>query len=197
MATNVSWNQHLITQEIFDLPCALKAAKSFDAVNWKASSFLQKLRPKSNCLRIYGELVSKEFSFQFSRKCKTHRSVIKCLVQLKIYLCCAATEPFLVRACSKVVTQRVRNREPSRVPSQKVLQSLKFRKLRHRREKMLQYNHSYFSKCHSKQSIIRLNKVVIPLAQCSANTFATFFGARSQITTFQLLVVSFFVSYDS
>ena len=94
----------------------------------------------------------------------THRSAIKCLVQLKIYLCCAATESFLVQACSKVVTQRVRNREPSRVPSQKVLQSLKFRKLRHKREKMLQYNHSYFSQCHSKQSIIHLNKVVIPLA---------------------------------
>ena len=29
----------MITGEIFDLPCALKAPKSFDAVDWKVNSF--------------------------------------------------------------------------------------------------------------------------------------------------------------
>ena len=69
----------MITLEIFDLPCALKALKSFDAVDWKASSFFFSffflttlgVRIKRTCLRIYGELVSKEFSFQFTRKCMT------------------------------------------------------------------------------------------------------------------------------
>ena len=76
----------MITREIFDLPCALKALKSFDAVDWKASSFFFSfsffffyiislttlgVRIKRTCLRIYGELVSKESSFQFTRKCMT------------------------------------------------------------------------------------------------------------------------------
>ena len=51
----------------------------------------------------------------------THQSAIKCLVQLNIYLRRAAIELFLIQACLKVVTQRVRNQEPSRVPSKKVL----------------------------------------------------------------------------
>ena len=67
----------MITREIFDLLCALKAPKSFDAVDRKVSSFfIIRLNPlgvriKRTCLRIYGELVSKEFSFKFSRKCTT------------------------------------------------------------------------------------------------------------------------------
>ena len=63
----------MITQEIFNLPCALKAPKLFDAINWKVSAFSQNLRMKSNCLRIYGELVSNEFTFQFSRKCDSSK----------------------------------------------------------------------------------------------------------------------------
>ena len=41
------------------------------------------------------------------------------------------------RLCSNVVTRRVRNREPSRVPLKKVMQSLKCKKLRQTRKEML------------------------------------------------------------
>ena len=71
----------MIRREIFDLPCALKAPKSFDTVDcsrWKVSSLFMMsvlthlgLRIKRSCLGIYGELVGKEFSFQFSRNCMT------------------------------------------------------------------------------------------------------------------------------
>ena len=62
MVSNVTPNLQVITREIFDLPCVLKAPKSFDAVDWKVSFFYNKFN---------GELVSKEFSFQFTRKCMT------------------------------------------------------------------------------------------------------------------------------
>ena len=83
----------MITPEIFDLPCAVKAPKSFDAIDWKVSSFFiislyhLGVRIKRSCLRIYGEPVNKEFSFQFSRKCMTpwKGDRVTCLVQLKIF----------------------------------------------------------------------------------------------------------------
>ena len=67
----------MITHEILDLPCGLKSAKLFDAFDWKVSSFdIMSLNHlgvtiKRSCLRIYGDLVIKKFSFQFSRKCMT------------------------------------------------------------------------------------------------------------------------------
>ena len=39
MVSNVTPNLQVITREIFDLPCVLKAPKSFDAVDWKVSFF--------------------------------------------------------------------------------------------------------------------------------------------------------------
>ena len=52
--------------------------------------------------------------------------------------------------CSKVVTRRVRNREPSRVPLKKVIQSLKCKKLRHNTRK-----------CFKKQFLFHLFYVVL------------------------------------
>ena len=39
MVSNVTPNLQVITREIFDLPCVLKAPKSFDTVDWKVSFF--------------------------------------------------------------------------------------------------------------------------------------------------------------
>ena len=39
MVSNVTPNLQVITREIFDLPCVLKAPKSFDAVDCKVSFF--------------------------------------------------------------------------------------------------------------------------------------------------------------
>ena len=82
----------MITREILDLPCALKA----DAVDWRVSSFSHNefkrhldVRIKRSCLRIFRELVSKEVSLQFSRKCMIHQSAIKCLV-----CCVAISKPY-------------------------------------------------------------------------------------------------------
>ena len=47
MALNVTRNWLVITREIFDLPGVLKAAKWFDAVNWKVSSFFKSLMFKN------------------------------------------------------------------------------------------------------------------------------------------------------
>ena len=37
MASNVTQNKHVITQELFDLPqpCVIKALKLFNAVDWR------------------------------------------------------------------------------------------------------------------------------------------------------------------
>ena len=74
MASNGTRNKHVITRAIFDFPCALKALKSFVAVDWRVSSLFKRylgVRIKRSCLRIYRELVSEKFSLQFSRKCVT------------------------------------------------------------------------------------------------------------------------------
>ena len=61
----------MITREIFDLLCALK----FVAVARSSSSVISLNhlgeRIKRSYLLIYGELVSREVSFQFSRECLT------------------------------------------------------------------------------------------------------------------------------
>ena len=61
----------MITREIFDLLCALK----FVTVARGSSSVLSLdhlgERIKRSYLLIYGELVSREVSFQFSRECLT------------------------------------------------------------------------------------------------------------------------------
>ena len=60
----------MITRKISALPCALKAAKSFDAVDWKVSSFfIMSLNHlgvsiKRSRLLIYGEL-AKNSVFNF------------------------------------------------------------------------------------------------------------------------------------
>ena len=74
MASTGTRNKHVIIRAIFDFPCALKALKSFVAVDWRVSSLFKRylgVRIKRSCLRIYRELVSKKFSLQFSRKCVT------------------------------------------------------------------------------------------------------------------------------
>ena len=100
-------------------------------IDWKTSSFFimsvnhLSIRIKRSCLRIYGELVSKEFSFQCFRKCM---SPSKCnwVFTAAEHLCLAAIsnpykESFLLHACSKVVTRRERNHELFRVWLKKVI----------------------------------------------------------------------------
>ena len=100
-------------------------------INWKTSSFFimsvnhLSVRIKCSCLRIYGELVSKEFSFQRFRKCT---SLSKCnwVFTAAEHLCLVAIsnpfkESFLLQACSKVVTRRERNQELFRVWLKKVI----------------------------------------------------------------------------
>ena len=100
-------------------------------IDWKASSFFimsvnhLSVRIKCSCLRIYGELVSKEFSFQCFRKC-TSPSNCNWVFTAAEHRCLAAIsnpykESFLLQACSKVVTRRERNQELSRVRLKKVI----------------------------------------------------------------------------
>lgn len=100
-------------------------------IDWKTSSFFimsvnhLSVRIKRSCLCIYGELVSKEFSFQCFRKCM---SPSKCnwVFTAAEHLCLAAIsnpykESFLLHTCSKVVTRRERNQELFRVWLKKVI----------------------------------------------------------------------------
>lgn len=75
------------------------------------------------------------------------------------------------RLCSKIVTRRVRDREPSRVPLKKVIQSLNCKKLRKKRKKMLQKTVPVSSVLHSITANYKLWKTRFILRDDSFYTY--------------------------
>ena len=61
----------MITREIFDLLCALKVVAVAGSSSFVISLNHLGERIKRSYFLIYGELVSREVSFQFSRECLT------------------------------------------------------------------------------------------------------------------------------
>ena len=76
MVSNVTPNLQVITREIFDLPCVLKAPKSFDTVDWKVSFFF--------IISLMENLLAKNSVSNLPENVWLHRSAIECSVQQNI-----------------------------------------------------------------------------------------------------------------
>ena len=84
------------------LECYSELARpnSFDAVDWKVSSFFIMslshlgIRIKRSCLHIFGEIVSKEFIFQLSRKCMTPSKDDRVFSAAENVCCAAISKPY-------------------------------------------------------------------------------------------------------
>ena len=97
----------MIRRKIFQLPCTLKAPKSFETVDCsrrKVGLTHLGLRIKRSCLSIYRELVDEEFSFQFSRDCMTPSRldrVFNATEHLRAATSKSHQESFILRAAKK------------------------------------------------------------------------------------------------
>ena len=142
MASYVTRNQHVITGEIFDLPCALKAPKSFDAVDWKVNSFFIMSLNHLGVGIIVENLLAKNSVSSVSENVRVHQIAIGCLLQLNIFA--LRRSQTLIKSHSSFrhvqkISCNSKRKKSRAVQSQlkKVTQSLKVRKLRQKHKKML------------------------------------------------------------